>query len=203
MPTTSTDTDRRAQFVLRPDGRIDVQVTFLEMTKNPGPAGPQPDVSREIVISKLDPPTVADYRYLYDLVGGPWLWVDRKRLSAQALHQIIASHETAIYVLRIDGTAAGFFELTIKDWPVVNLAYFGLAPNAIGLGLGRWFLRVAVEQAWIAGPAKLTVNTCTLDHPRALDLYKSVGFVPTEVRDVIFDPRPFVVASGVSVPKSG
>jgi hypothetical protein len=32
--------------------------------------------------------------------------------------------------------------------------------------------------------AKMTVNTCTLDHPRALDIYQKLGFRPvrTEAR---------------------
>jgi hypothetical protein len=29
----------------------------------------------------------------------------------------------------------------------------------------------------------MTVNTCTLDHPRALDLYRKMGFRPVRTED--------------------
>jgi hypothetical protein len=32
--------------------------------------------------------------------------------------------------------------------------------------------------AWTHGIPKFKVNTCTLDHPRALPLYQRLGFVP-------------------------
>ena len=66
------------------------------------------------------------------------------------------------------------------DQPVVNLVR----------GLGGWLLQSAIELAWDKGPKKLTVNTCTLDHPKALPLYQKMGFQPTRREDfTIDDPR--------------
>jgi len=48
-----------------------------------------------------------------------------------------------------------------------------------------------VREAWRHGPAKLVVDTCSLDHPRALAMYQRAGFVAVrqEAR-VELDPRP-------------
>ena len=58
----------------------------------------------------------------------------------------------------------------------MEIAYFGLAPGAIGLGLGKHLLSCAVRDAWAAGPSRVWVHTCTLDHPHALPNYQTRGF---------------------------
>ena len=48
----------------------------------------------------------------------------------------------------------------------------------------------AIVAAWCVGANKLTVNTCTLDHPKALGLYQRAGFVPVrQVTRITDDPR--------------
>ena len=52
-------------------------------------------------------------------------------------------------------------------------------PQAIGRGLGNWFLATAIDTGWeIKGTEKMTLNTNSLDHPRALGLYQKWGFMP-------------------------
>jgi hypothetical protein len=36
----------------------------------------------------------------------------------------------------------------------------------------------AVETAWSAGPSRVWLHTCTLDHPSALPNYRKRGFRP-------------------------
>ena len=58
-----------------------------------------------------------------------------------------------------------------------DLTYFGLVPEAIGLGYGKYLLKFAVKESWKNNDIDLlTVNTNSLDHPLALHLYKEVGF---------------------------
>ena len=72
-----------------------------------------------------------------------------------------------------------FFLLDTREAGCCDLGYFGLVPEAIGRGLGRFLLETAVHAAWdLPGVERLTVNTCSLDHPRALPLYQRAGFVP-------------------------
>jgi GNAT superfamily N-acetyltransferase len=97
-------------------------------------------------------------------------------------------------VLRAAGKSAGFFELDSSNWPDVNLNYFGLVPAMIGRGLGKPLLRAAInEVALMTKPGRarrITVNTCTADHPRALPNYLAAGFVEIRRLREIWDiPR--------------
>ena len=67
-------------------------------------------------------------------------------------------------------------ELDFRKAGSCNISYFGLMPEAVGRRLGSFFLYHSVMNAWATGIARLTVNTCTLDHPRALPLYQRLGF---------------------------
>ncbi len=56
-------------------------------------------------------------------------------------------------------------------------------PEADGGGLGKMLLQTAIAEAWYRGIDRMTVNTCTLDHPRALGLYQAMGFRPLRTED--------------------
>jgi hypothetical protein len=51
-------------------------------------------------------------------------------------------------------------------------------PDLIGKRLGYFFLYHTCLNAWLEPISRLTINTCTLDHPRALPLYQRLGFRP-------------------------
>jgi len=162
---------------------IAVTVTFLRMDTPPlSPAPPIPGPARtELVLA----PTVGFYRYLYNTVGGDYVWWLRRIMPDDDLASLLADPAVAIYVLYKGGEPAGFFELDGRYGGNVNLSYFGLMPDAIGTGFGAGFLRQAIDAAWAAGPRLVTVNTCTADHPRALPNYLRAGFKPLRtVREV-------------------
>jgi GNAT superfamily N-acetyltransferase len=151
-----------------------VDVTFLRMDSRPADhARPLPS---DVRVEQARHCSVPFYRYLYDTVGEPWLWWMRRTASDADLAALLSLPAVSIHVLMKDGEPAGFYELDRRHPHTVNLAYFGLMPWAIGTGLGRAFLRHAVDTAWDAGKPMLTVNTCTADHPRALPAYIAAGF---------------------------
>jgi len=157
--------------------RIPMTVTFLEMRQRPsGLVPPQP--RGKIAILRAEKPSVHFYRYLYDTVGKDYVWVDRKKLDDVALAKILDAPTLELYVLYAEGAPAGMAELDFADPKVAHLAYFGLMPEAIGRGLGTYFLYQACAICWSRPITNLLVNTCTLDHPRALPMYQRVGFVP-------------------------
>ncbi|RUY60399.1 GNAT family N-acetyltransferase, partial [Mesorhizobium sp. M7A.F.Ca.CA.001.05.1.1] len=96
-----------------------------------------------------------------------------------------------IRVLYLDGAPAGFFDLKPHLPEEVELAYFGMMEHATGQGIGRWFLGSAIAAAWSHGPKRVTVQTCTLDHPAALPLYQKLGFAPVAQKKEIVHPLPF------------
>ncbi|MDW6020208.1 GNAT family N-acetyltransferase [Mesorhizobium sp. BAC0120] len=175
------------------DQRIPVTVTFLEMTAPPAHYPPLP-VGRQIALLKARNIPLHYYRYLMDRVGRKWHWVNALRLSDDELAEGLAAPGRDIRVLYLDGVPAGFFDLKPHLPESVELAYFGMMEQAMGQGMGRWFLGAAIEAAWSASPTFITVQTCTLDHPAALPLYQKLGFSPVGqshelVRPMSFDER--------------
>jgi len=170
-------------------GLIETTVTFLEMSARPGGLHVPPPAVPHVLLRVENCP-LGYYRYLYDAVGRDWVWVDRKRMSDEALGAILSNPKTEIYVLHVRGAPAGFYELDFREMPErANLSYFGLMGPAIGKGFGRWLLGQAIETAWDRGPFRLTVNTCTLDHPTALPLYQRMGFSVFDRMQVMIDPK--------------
>ena len=150
-------------------------VTYLEMRAPPDrpPAAPPAD---PVEVRQAVAPTVSFYRYLYDAIGRDWTWLERKRLSDLALAEIIRDPRVEVHVLWVDGVPAGYVELDGRAPPDLEIAYFGLVPEFVGRGLGRYLLDWAVDRAWRRGPRRLWVHTCDLDHPRALPVYEKAGF---------------------------
>jgi GNAT superfamily N-acetyltransferase len=160
--------------------RAVVTVTFLRQNARPI----VPPVFAPGVSLAPERPSVAQYRALYNEIGGPWLWWLRRIMPDAALARHLAQKTVSIQVLRVNGEAAGFFETESTAWPDVNLNYFGLDQRFIGRGLGSKLLNAALASTFNGafGVRGMTVNTCTADHPRALPNYKAAGFV--EVRRV-------------------
>ncbi|MBV8586533.1 MAG: GNAT family N-acetyltransferase [Verrucomicrobia bacterium] len=154
--------------------QVTVVTTYLEMFQPPAALPPEaPPDSR---VEQVYEPLVSFYRYLYDTVGGPWLWIDRRRMSDEALDAIIRDPGVEIYLLSVRGQPAGFCELDCRNPTEVELAYFGLIPEFIGRGLGPYLLRYAIDRAWRTQPGRVWVHTCSLDHPKALETYRRAGF---------------------------
>jgi GNAT superfamily N-acetyltransferase len=173
----------------RPDGKIESVITYLEMRAPPaeGPGAPPED---GLSIVQAVRPTVSFYRYLYDTVGEPWLWGDRRKLSRDALQAIVQHPDVEVHVLYADGVPAGYAELDARDKPEIEVSYFGLIPDFIGRKLGRYLLSFAIQTAWRRRPTRLWVHTCSLDHPSAIGLYRRAGFKPyKEEIELADDPR--------------
>ncbi len=172
--------------------RLETVVTCLEMTR-PSHTFVPPPAGMRMLLMQAHRPTVHFYRYLYDTVGTPYHWVDRRLLSDEQLASIITAETTAIFVAYADGVPAGFFELDDRGQGELWLAYFGLIPDFHGRGLGKWLLAEAIDAAFAREPKVLRVETCTLDDPRALPLYQKMGFVPYERRRKVIEIPPELV----------
>jgi GNAT superfamily N-acetyltransferase len=172
------------------DGMLDIEITHLEMLARPErPRLPVP-VGPTLALIRAEHPILSFYRYLYDSVGGPWLWFERRIMDDERLAAILQDAKVQLTVLYAGGVPAGFYELDGRVAGSVELAYFGLMPEFIGRRLGPFLLDRAIEAAWAQAPERVWVHTCTLDHPKALALYQRAGFVPfRRDRLRIRDPR--------------
>lgn len=158
--------------------RLTARVTRLEMTAPPPRRIPVP-TGPKLAMMRAEAVPVHFYRYLYEQVGRPHHWLLRRDVSDAELATAIHSPETEIEVLYVDGAPAGFWELDLSGRPSrVEIRYFGLVPDFQGRGLSKFFLSAAIFAGWAHAPARLTINTNTLDSPRALALYQKLGFQP-------------------------
>lgn len=156
---------------------IPVTVTFLEMERPPAHYPPLP-MNKQIALLRVHNVPLHFYRYLLDRVGRKWNWVNGLRLDNEELSEELHRPDRDLRVLYLDGAPAGFFDIRPHLPADAELAYFGMMEHAIGQGLGRWFLGAAIEAAWSHKPERVSVQTCTMDHPAALPLYQKLGFSP-------------------------
>ena len=163
---------------------LDTVVTYLAMHK-----APQFEIRTlarfDVSLIDLKDPPVHYYRYLYNTIGAEYDWVDLKQLSDEELKAKITAPDTFITVAHVNGCPAGYFELKTSGKEKIWLEYFGIMPEYIGKGLGKWLLKTAINRAWSHNPKAVHVETCTLDHPSALPLYKSLGFEPYATKDKV------------------
>ena len=165
---------------------VDYTVTWLEMTRRPAydwphqPSGP----AASLLLAEDTPRWWFDA--LYGAVGRDYAWEDMPERSDAEWEAWFDPAHMRLYALMSRGWPHGFFMLDESGGEdarggetATDLAYFGLVPEAIGRGWGTWLLRTAILTAWEReGLERLTVNTCTLDHPRALATYQKAGFAP-------------------------
>lgn len=158
---------------------VEVAVTYLAMEARPGYPRPHLPVGPVSALIGAERPPAWYFLSLYDRVGSDYEWVDQHMVSAEALADFLEDPAVGLYTFVRAGWPHGFFVLDSREAGRCDLAYFGLVPEAIGRGLGTFLIQTAVHMAWDRpGTQRLTVNTNTLDHPRALPLYQKAGFEP-------------------------
>ena len=164
-------------------------ITYLELLERPaGRLVPAP--LDKLALMRAEACTVSFYRYLYDTVGEPWLWFERRIIDDAALAEQIHRPAIEIFVLYVRGVPAGFFELDTAAPRETKLCYFGLIPDFIGRRLGPYLLQAAIDRAWSRPIDRFWLHTSTFDHPKALSVYQQAGFVVYDRRRVSFhDPR--------------
>ncbi len=160
--------------------KIKTLVTFLQMCeqKHEYPA-PFPD---HILLKRVKNISISQYRQIYKQIGEKYYWVSRKVISDSELKVIIHHPKVEIYILcdtrlPTDEQIIGFFEISAQNAPrSAEISFIGLVDNAIGKGLGLLLTQYAIQYAWAQNVGRILIQTCTLDHKRALPLYQKLGF---------------------------
>lgn len=170
-----------------PAGKVAAVVTYLEMaTPAASEAKPFPTgyvAARETLDNE-------SYRALFRAIGEPWLWTSRLTQDDDSLRAVLANDDTALWVIRYNGTPIGLVELDFTAAGICEFAFFGMVKSATGQGLGGPMMALAQRQAAKRGTTRITVHTCSLDDPRALGFYQKAGFTPVKRGVEIFaDPR--------------
>jgi GNAT superfamily N-acetyltransferase len=169
---------------------IEVTRTYLEMTsprelRASAPPEPEPRIER------IENCPASFFRYLYSEVGRAFHWTDRLGWSDAMVRQYLDTPGVSIWLMSWQGAPAGYFELREHEDQSVEIAYFGLLPESIGRGWGKYLLTRAAQTAWGLGTHRVWLHTCTLDHPAALPNYLKRGFKPfREEKYVVAAPLP-------------
>jgi GNAT superfamily N-acetyltransferase len=155
--------------------KVEVVRTYLEMTKPEelrAVACPEPRARVERVTGC----PASFFRYLYTEVGRGYHWVDHLGWTDAEWRARLASPGVSLFLLTVAGAPAGYYELEQHADGSVEIAYFGLLPEFLGRGLGKYLLSQASEAAWALGPTRVWLHTCTLDDAAALPNYLARGF---------------------------
>ncbi len=181
-------TSGEVQQIAVPSGKIATVATHLEMRAAPAPRPGPSDASLSVQL--VAKPGLDWYRAIFRAVGADWLWFSRLGLSDGDLGAILGHDRVDVYALTRDKREIGFAELDGRQFPDIELAFFGLVVEAIGTGAGRLLMNTALEAAWASRPQRVWVHTCTFDHPDAVAFYLRSGFTvfarTVEIED---DPR--------------
>ena len=128
---------RRGPRPQTPKGKLEVVVTYLEMNHRPN-RPPAPHRGEKLALMRVERPVPSFYRYLYNTVGAPWLWYERRLMDDDSLCDIVHHHQVEVYVLYVGGNPAGFVELDCRAGEDIEIAFLGLLPEFIGRGLGHY-----------------------------------------------------------------
>lgn len=172
-----------------PPGHLANVATFLEMTALPRqrpPQAPAPDLT----LKSWKDADLGAYRALFKRIGENWLWSSRLMMADEKLSATLRHADVEVYRLFRNESVAGLLELDFRNPGQCELAFFGLVPEEIGKGAGRFLMAEAIERAWARPIERFWVHTCTLDHPAALSFYRRSGFTPYQIAvEILPDPR--------------
>jgi GNAT superfamily N-acetyltransferase len=165
-----------------PAGKIAAVVTYLEMRGPPVAA-----IADPLPLRPVADPNLTWYRRFYAAIGLDWLWTSRLVMDDAALAAILHHPGNELFVAEGE---AGIVEIDRRDPADVEIAFFGLVPEATGQGLGPRMMAAALQEAWRPETRRVWLHTCTLDHPAALSFYRRCGFTPYKrAIEVMDDPR--------------
>jgi len=132
-------------------------------------------------------PDPARYRLLFERIGARWLWYSRLLMNDDRLREEMGEVHA---VVDRAGIEVGMIELDFRTRSEGLIRFLGLVPELAGKGHGAWLLARTLALAWRPGVERVSVNTCTLDHPAALKAYLNAGFTAVKRAFESFpDPR--------------
>jgi GNAT superfamily N-acetyltransferase len=172
-----------------PHGNVAFVVTHLEMHEKPRPK-PAPLGPRAFELVRVPNPDIDEARALFRRIGENWLWFSRLRKPEDELAKTFSDPAYEVYHARQRSGVIGLVELDLRVEGEVEIAFFGLVPEATGSGAGKWLMNQALAKAWRPGVNRVWLHTCTGDHPAALPFYIRAGFTPFKrAIEIAPDPR--------------
>lgn len=164
--------------------RVKVITTYLEMRSR---SQILPAQATELTLMESLRPCPEFQRFLYTAVGADWYWLDRIRWTYQRWLDYLSDDHIRVWVGYVQGTPAGYFELSQQTDRSAKIEYFGLLPQFMGQGHGGHLLTLALKTAWTLTDQRVWVHTNSIDGPHALKNYQARGLKIYDRQEHIFD----------------
>jgi N-acetylglutamate synthase-like GNAT family acetyltransferase len=105
-------------------------------------------------------------------------------MTDEQLSAFLTHLDVEAFALLVNRKPSGLLELDFREEGQCELAFFGVAREAIGTSAGRYLMNEVITRAWERPIKRLWVHTSTLDHPAAL------AFTPYQrMIEIHNDPR--------------
>ena len=124
-------------------------------------------------IKEEDKNNFALNKFFYKQIGKKHEWVDRLIWQDKNWIDYVSNENLKTLILRKEKDIVGYFEL-LFDNNECEIAYLGILEEYIGKGYGGFLLSEAIRLGFTYS-RRIWVHTCSLDHPNALENYKSRG----------------------------
>ena len=112
-------------------------------------------------------------KFFYKQIGKKHEWIDRLIWQDKNWMDYTSDKNLKTFVLQNNNDLVGYFEL-IFNGNDCEIAYFGILEEYIGKGYGGFLLSEALRIGFNHAK-RIWVHTCSLDHPNAIENYKSRG----------------------------
>ncbi len=150
-----------------------VIITHLQML-SPSELREKPSPTPDFRIAEAKIKNWRLHQFFYTYVGSQWSWTDKSKWSEEQWRRYVERDSISLFIAYLCDTPVGYFELERKA-DEVEIVLLGLEPTSVSKGLGGHLVSEAIRHAWLQKPQRVIVNTCTLDHPYALQNYLARG----------------------------
>jgi GNAT superfamily N-acetyltransferase len=167
-------------------GKLATVVTYLEMTTPPPRRTKAPPERWQL--DRVERWDTEAFVALYKEIGKEWLWSSRLLMTRAELAERLRRPGTLAFVPVLEGRRMGVLELDVADPEDIEISFFGLVPDAVGSGIGRWLMEEGIAFAFERPlTRRLWLHTCHFDSPSALPFYQRMGFRPYARAVEVFD----------------
>ena len=112
-------------------------------------------------------------KFFYKQIGKKHQWEDRLIWQDKNWIEYVSNKNLKTFILQKNNEFVGYFELLFNK-NECEIAYFGILEEFIGKGYGGFLLSEAIRIGF-KNANRIWVHTCSLDHPNAIENYKSRG----------------------------
>ena len=115
-------------------------------------------------------------KFFYKQIGKKYQWIDRLTWKNSDWIKYVSNKKLKTFILKKKEDLVGYFELILNvEIYESEIAYLGILEQYFNKGCGGYLLSEAIKKSFELGTKRVWVHTCSLDHPNAIENYKSRG----------------------------